>query len=80
MKALNDDHRMGIWPKRSKSPGEPLYSLPEIADRLGVGYELIRRRATMNGGLRPWQEANKGKNFYRLSDARRWWATFEETA
>lgn len=83
MKALHKHHQqakdlIGLWPTRGNGPGEPLYTLPEIAQRMGVKFELLRRRATMNGGLHPWKETSRGRNTYRLSDARRWWATFTE--
>lgn len=53
-------------------PGEPLYTLEETADRLGLTLGGVKHLMTRHEGLRPWHTDDKCKNLYRLSDARRW--------
>lgn len=67
----------------SGHPGEPLYTLDEIADKLHVDEGNLRGMLHWHSGLVPWMSAkSKGrgngsvrshKNLYRLSDARKWW-------
>lgn len=67
-----------------RHPGEPLYTLDEIADRLGTTREHVRGLMTKHPGLVAWQTHGRGviggpqRNQYRLSDAKRWWAGIQE--
>ena len=84
MKALHKESpktTLGRWPIQQavRSPGEPLYTLAEIATRLGVKEGELRFKIPLNEGLRPFVQHGR-RNLYRLSDARRWWARFEEAA
>lgn len=69
---------------RSGYPGEPLYTLDEIADRLPMPYPRLRAMLSHHPGLKAWRRVGGGttarmlQNLYRLSDARRWFATLPE--
>lgn len=63
-------------------PGEPLYEFSEIADKLGVDLGRLRGLARHHGGIPSWKRntvPTSGKRTrYRLSDAKKWWASLPE--
>ena len=71
--------------RENKLPREPLYTLPEIADRLGVDYDTLRSyirgkrpigcppppdSAMLTGGNSPARMRTK---LYKLSEYKAWW-------
>lgn len=71
------------WRGRDQDrPGEPLFTLAEVADRLGIagGARAISGLLSHHPGLKPWRGRHSfvpGSNhnaYYRMSDARRWFA------
>jgi hypothetical protein len=71
--------------RANQAPREPLYTLPEIADRLGVEYDILRnyvrgKRPTgcppppnpsmITGGSSP---ARMRTQLYKLSEYKAWW-------
>lgn len=68
----------GIRVRRGQAedrPGEPLYTLPEIAEHLKVSETALRTAVQHNPGLLvPWRYAGTGRpRLYRLSDAKKFW-------
>lgn len=65
---------------RPSHPREPLYTLTEIADRLGTTMLHVRALMASHPGLKAWHAKGSvaRSNLYRLSDAKRWWASLPE--
>ena len=67
---------------RILTPREPLYTLTEIADRLDMPVVKLRglmgghARVVRPGAPRPSAQHWPKRSYYRLSDFRRWMATF----
>ena len=69
--------------RAATNPGEPLYSVSEIADRLGIEEATLRSLLCHFPGLKYWRKGSSSSSalhhhMYRLSDARLWWATVPE--
>jgi len=62
-----------------KSPGEPLYTVAELASRLGTTESHLLGLMHRHPGLVAFREAQSSaspfRKYYKLSDARRWWRT-----
>jgi len=64
-------------------PGEPLYTVEELAQRFGTTANKLRALMGRHPGLTAWGHSNGSsaapyRNYYRMSDARRWWAALQE--
>ena len=72
----------------AQHPGEPVYTLPELAAKLGMPRQRLTALRLEHPGLEPWAMPHsrmpgiflKSTNppRFRLSDARRWLATTKE--
>lgn len=85
MKPVQQISSIGAWKQGRNSPGEPLYTGAEIAERLGITLGCFTRTMGWHPGLQPWNIAKSnsqrfGKVMFRLSDARKWWAGVKEGA
>jgi hypothetical protein len=74
------------YKNRPTKPREPLYKLPEIADRLGVSYDnLVALMKMRNYGNSPQAPKPIGdvvtstnSRMYKLSDFKRWMRELQE--
>ena len=76
---------MSEYAFRNKGIREPLYTLPEIADKLGMehktiaGYMRGKREGKPKPAMRPTNWAIKERhNLYKLSEFKAWIKTFGE--
>ena len=76
---------MSEYAFRNKVVREPLYTLPEIADKLGMehktiaGYMRGKREGKPKPAMRPTNWAIKKRhNLYKLSEFKAWIKTFGE--
>ncbi|UNA00832.1 hypothetical protein ZHS_76 [Edwardsiella phage vB_EpM_ZHS] len=64
------------------SPKEPLYTVAELAIRLKTTESHLLGLMRRHPGLKPFREARSTaspfRNYYKLSDARRWWRSLQE--
>lgn len=79
MNPVHPTSSKAAWPSKAQSPGEPLFTLAEIATQLGVPMMELIQAMRHGDVLRPWQVHNQTRNLnkrvmYRMSDAKRWFA------
>lgn len=65
------------------NPGEPLYTVEELGRRFGIEANRLKALMGRHPGLVAWGHSNGNKaapyrNYYRMSDARRWWAALQK--
>lgn len=82
MNPVHPTSSKATWPNRATSPREPLYTLEEIAQRLGMTMQSLIAWMKDGNTLRPWQvhaetRSTKKRVMYRMSDAKRWLTVLE---
>lgn len=70
----------GDFPKRGESPGEPLYTLTEIAKKGALKAEKLPNEMRWHPGLRPWVRNKERVSYYRLSDFKDWYRALPQEA
>lgn len=74
--------QLGSFSKRNScKPGEPLFTAQEVASKFGITTAKLHGLRAHNPGLESWSQLNSAagcRTYFRLSDARRWWATIPE--
>lgn len=77
-----------MWQRKKTGQGarEPLYTLPEIADKLGMDYETLKKLmrnkhkkvAAPKVEMKPVSAMRMKQNLYKLSEFRAWIKALEE--